>query len=75
MTQDDWKLEGRKSQLLAVDEVAGKLSCSPRHVYRLRDTDRMPKPVKVGALVRWSNVVIEAWIAEGCPACREEVSQ
>ena len=70
MTQNDWKLEGKKSQLLTVDDVAEKLNCSPRHVYRLTDSDRMPRPVKLGALNRWPIKVIEGWIADGCPSCR-----
>lgn len=57
--------------LLDVEAVAGLLSCSTRHVYRLADAGRMPRPVKLGALVRWSRAEIEAWIAEGCPSCRK----
>lgn len=53
--------------LLNVHQVARLLSCSPRHVHRLVSADRMPRPVKLGALVRWPRHVIEAWIEEGCP--------
>jgi len=56
--------------MLAVDDVAGLLACSARHVYRLADMGRMPRPVKLGALVRWRRASIMAWIAEGCPAVR-----
>ena len=54
--------------LLDVDGVAGLLACSPRHVYRLADSGKMPRPVKLGALSRWSRMIVLAWIAEGCPA-------
>ena len=56
--------------LLDVRAVAMLLDCSPRHVYRMSDAGRMPKPVRVGALVRWNRAALEAWIADGCPAVR-----
>lgn len=55
--------------LLDVRAVAAMLGCSPRHVYRLVDSGRMPKPVKLGGLVRWCRVALEIWIADGCPDC------
>ena len=57
--------------LLDVRQVAGLLNCSPRHVYRLCDGGRIPQPVRLGALIRWSRAAITQWIAEGCPACRQ----
>jgi len=54
--------------LLDVHSVAEQLNCSPRHVRRLADSGKMPRPVKLGALVRWNQQVIEDWIREGCPA-------
>lgn len=53
--------------LLDVREVAKLLGCSSRHVYRLTDLGAMPKPIKLGALVRWSRQTIHQWIANGCP--------
>ena len=58
------------SVMLDVQGVAALLSCSTRHIYRLADMGRMPRPVKLGALVRWSRAVILDWIAQGCPSCR-----
>jgi excisionase family DNA binding protein len=57
-----------ESALLDVKDVSGLLRCSSRHVYRLADAGKMPRPVKLGALVRWSRRTIEQWIQEGCPA-------
>lgn len=57
------------SQLLDVQAVAEMLGCSQRHVYRLSDAGRMPAPVKLGALVRWSATAIREWIDAGCPRC------
>ena len=61
------------TKLLDVQEVAALLGCSTRHVYRLADAGKMPKPVRLGALVRWSKATIEDWIADGCPHCRKGV--
>ena len=56
-----------ESILLDVTSVAELLDCSPRHARRLADAGKMPRPVKLGALVRWNRQVIEDWIKEGCP--------
>jgi len=53
--------------LLTVRDVARLLNCSPRSVYRLTDSGGMPRPVKLGGLIRWPRQVIETWIAMGCP--------
>ncbi len=53
--------------MLSVGDVAKMLRCSPRTVYRLSDSGRMPRPVKLGALVRWSRAALDQWITEGCP--------
>jgi len=59
--------------LLDVRQVSLLLKCSTRHVYRLSDAGRMPAPVRLGALVRWSKAAIESWITDGCPSCLKEV--
>ena len=59
--------------LLDVKGVARLLNCSSRHVYRLSDAGRMPKPVRLNSLVRWSRAAVDQWIAEGCQNCRREV--
>jgi predicted DNA-binding transcriptional regulator AlpA len=62
--------------MLSVDDVGVLLACSSRHVYRLADMGRMPRPVKLGALVRWPRSTgnpmtgILDWVAAGCPNCR-----
>lgn len=56
--------------LLDVDQVAALCRCSARHVYRLADAGRMPRPLKLGALVRWNRATVLAWIADGCPKIR-----
>ena len=59
-------------KLLDVRTVADLLDCSTRHVYRLSDAGRMPAPIKLGSLVRWSRTAIEDWIAAGCRSCGQE---
>ena len=54
--------------MLTVQDVAELLKCSTRHVYRLADSGRMPRPIKLGALVRWPREQLESWIAHGCPS-------
>lgn len=59
------------AKLLDVNQVGELLNCSPRHIYRLSDAGRMPKPLRLGSLVRWNRDVINDWIASGCPDCRK----
>jgi predicted DNA-binding transcriptional regulator AlpA len=59
--------------MLSVDDVSAMLGCSTRHVYRMSDMERMPRPIKLGALVRWSRRAILEWIDAGCPSCRRGV--
>ena len=56
------------AELLDVKTVAELLGgCSTRHVYRLADAGRMPKPVKLGSLIRFRRAELQAWIDAGCP--------
>ena len=64
---------GEMPAMLTVHDVARMLNCSDRTVYRLTDSGRMPKSVKLGTLVRWSKTVIERWITNGCPNVHKEV--
>ena len=63
--------DGHGRAMISIDDVATKyLGCSTRHVQRLADSGRMPRPIKLGALIRWQRAVIEQWIADGCPNVR-----
>jgi hypothetical protein len=59
----------------AVADVCG--GCSTRHIYRLSDRGAMPRPVRLGSLVRWRMRTgdpmtgVLDWIDAGCPSCRE----
>ncbi|MGC6446529.1 MAG: helix-turn-helix transcriptional regulator [Rubripirellula sp.] len=69
-TPTDGITGGKGRAMLSVDDVAEELNCSSRHVRRLADTGRMPKPVKLGSLIRWPRPVIQRWIDDGCPQIR-----
>lgn len=58
------------AELLDVGAVAALLGCSGRHVYRLADAGRMPRPLKLGALVRWRRAELLEWLGAGCPSVR-----
>jgi excisionase family DNA binding protein len=61
--------------MLTVHDVARMLNCSTRTVYRLVDSGRMPKPVKLNALVRWPREAVEGWIRQGCPQAQDRERQ
>jgi predicted DNA-binding transcriptional regulator AlpA len=56
------------AELLDIRTVADMVGASTRHIDRLSKARKMPRPFKLGALVRWSRREIEQWIATGCPA-------
>jgi excisionase family DNA binding protein len=56
--------------LLTADDVGRLLTCSRRTVYRLADSGRIPAPVRLGGLVRWSRKALDEWLTDGCPPCR-----
>ena len=60
-----------QSLLINVLDVAAMLQCSARHVWRMADAGKMPRPYKIGALCRWDRAIIERWVADGCPSCRK----
>lgn len=62
------------SELLTTKDVASLLRCTPKHIYELRKSKQIPKPLRVGRAIRWDPRVLERWIAEGCPATQEETA-
>ena len=60
-----------QAELLDVKAVSALLGgCSVRHVYRLADTGRMPRPIRLGTLVRWRRAEVLVWINDGCQPIR-----
>ena len=58
-------------KLLDVKAVAAMLGCSTRHVYRLSDAAKMPRPMKLGTLCRWSASAIRDWVKADCQSVRK----
>ena len=58
-------------ELLDVQQVSSLINASPRSIYRLVDACKMPRPVRLGALVRWRRLDLADWIDAGCPSIEE----
>ena len=56
-----------KCLAISVDAVAQLLSISPRHVWGLDSSGRLPRPIHLGRSVRWVRAELEAWLAAGGP--------
>lgn len=71
MSHDPIPAPAEAPALLDVEALAALCGCSTRHIYRLADAGQMPRPVRLGALVRWPRQTVEVWIAQGCPSTRQ----
>lgn len=60
------------ARMLDVGGVAAMLGVSERHVYRLADGGKMPRPIKLGGANRWDRLTLEQWIADGCPSVAKQ---
>ena len=56
------------STLLTARDVAALLNVSPRHVWKLLSSGKLPDPVRLGRSVRWRADELKAWTDAGCPA-------
>ena len=52
--------------MLSLQQVADLLNVSTHSIERRVADNRMPPPLKVGKLNRWSRLALEAWIEAGC---------
>ena len=48
-------------------QAAKMLNVSVRQVWRLCNTGKLPKPIRLGHCVRWRKAELEAFVAAGCP--------
>ncbi|WP_390854318.1 helix-turn-helix transcriptional regulator [Aporhodopirellula rubra] len=62
--------DGRGRSMLSVDDLSERWRCSTRHVRRMADAGRIPRPIKLGNLCRWPIALIEQWELDGCPNVR-----
>lgn len=52
----------QQKEIYTSKEVADLLKCSTRHIRRLVQQGRFPKPLKLGRLTRWQRGAIDGWI-------------
>jgi len=62
--------EKAQAKLQDVDAVDALYADLRRHIYRQSDAGKMPAPVKVVKLDRWSRQDIMNWITAGCSTVR-----
>ena len=55
-------------ELLTVRDVASRLKVSPRQIWKLRASGRLPEAVRVARSVRFRASDIAEWVAMGCPS-------
>lgn len=60
------KLKSVGPALWRVREVAEALGVSPRQIWKLLATNRLPRPIRLGRSVRWRRTDIEAYIEASC---------
>lgn len=61
------------AELMDGDTTGQVTGMSKRTIYRFSASGRMPPPIRLSArLVRWNRSEIMAWIADGCPDCRDQ---
>ena len=54
--------------MLTAADVADMLACSTKTIYRLVDRGAIPRPVRLGGMLRWHRPRLEQWIADDCPS-------
>lgn len=52
---------------LSAEEVADVLGISRAHVWKLHSIGKLPRPIRLGRVVRWDRKTLEAWLAAGAP--------
>lgn len=63
-------ITSERALMLAASDVAALLNCSTKSVYRLNDRGAIPRPVRIGGMLRWHRGQLEQWLADGCPPRR-----
>jgi predicted DNA-binding transcriptional regulator AlpA len=64
-------LKSLAADVLTAVDIAARLQCSVRYVWRMNDAGLMPPSFRIGRLVRWQKAIIDSWISDGCPPCRK----
>ena len=56
--------------MMSVDDIAAELQCSGKHVRRMFDNGTLPRPIRLGSLIRLSRADFDRWVSDGCPKRR-----
>lgn len=63
--------DGHRRTMLSVADLAKRWGCSERHVRRMADAGRCPRPILLGSkMPRWPVATVEQWERDGCPNCK-----
>ena len=61
--------------MLTVEDVAKLLSVCAQSVWRWSKEGRIPSPISLGSLKRWSRDTLVQWVADGCKPLNTEKSE
>ncbi|QQE12726.1 helix-turn-helix domain-containing protein [Planctomycetota bacterium] len=64
---DTKRKEQAEKLLWTVKDLAISLGVSQSHIYRMKNKGLLPKPSRIGGVVRWSVQEVKAWIDAGTP--------
>lgn len=64
--------QASEALLITAEELAPMLNVSERTLWRLLSAGKLPEPVRLGRLTRWSLDRVKEWIVEGCPGLEEK---
>ena len=59
--------EIQPTMALSAQQLVDRLGVSLRHVRRLDCASKLPRPIRLGASVRWAVSEIETWLEAGAP--------
>lgn len=65
------KMPEDKGLLIDIKAAAKLLDLSERTIWGMANNGRMPKPIKIGRLTRWSLEELRAWVLAGGPQISE----
>ncbi|MGE3109340.1 MAG: helix-turn-helix transcriptional regulator [Phycisphaerales bacterium] len=57
----------RQRLAVSAEELAELLGVSRAHIFRMMSSGRLPSPIRLGRVVRWSRATIDGWLAAGAP--------
>ncbi|MFQ5472610.1 MAG: helix-turn-helix transcriptional regulator [Dehalococcoidia bacterium] len=62
-------------KLIGAKALAAALGCCVRQVWKLRESERLPRPVRLGRSVKWRESDIDRFIEADCDMRRFEAER